>query len=184
MIRYYLKKQQLRRQRPNLRVIRNLRGVNENNAKTYYVDLDTAEVFRVDERSHTMKVNSMGQEYDIIISKIEGDNSRTKQGDPCIHINGYMYTLARIVASTGLENPHFCSDILHRDGNRYNNCISNLMWCTRSENMKHHYAEKNKYKEKKPKNEAIVKDRLSDAEKMIEDLSKDFDWDSIVWSEG
>jgi hypothetical protein len=42
------------------------------------------------------------------------------------------------VAEHFLEEPNeFQTDINHIDGNKQNNTVSNLEWCTRSENMKH-----------------------------------------------
>lgn len=45
----------------------------------------------------------------------------------------------RLVAETFLENPCGLKEINHKDGNKQNNHVSNLEWCTRSENMKHAY---------------------------------------------
>jgi hypothetical protein len=43
----------------------------------------------------------------------------------------------RLIASTFIENPNNYRFINHIDGNKLNNSISNLEWCTHSHNMKH-----------------------------------------------
>lgn len=45
----------------------------------------------------------------------------------------------RIVASVFLKNKNRCDEINHKDGNKQNNSVENLEWCTRSENQKHAY---------------------------------------------
>ena len=63
--------------------------------------------------------------------------------------NGYMYIrlskkgivktirIHRIVAKTFLDNSNNYPIINHIDGNKLNNCVSNLEWCTQKENVKH-----------------------------------------------
>lgn len=43
----------------------------------------------------------------------------------------------RIVATLFIPNPDNKPEINHIDGNKLNNCVSNLEWCTRSENVTH-----------------------------------------------
>lgn len=69
---------------------------------------------------------------------------------PSIGTNGYYgvhlfkdgkgkpFLLHRLIASAFLgENPDL--DVNHKDGNRTNNFIENLEWCTRSDNLNHSY---------------------------------------------
>jgi hypothetical protein len=45
--------------------------------------------------------------------------------------------LHRLVADAFLEKPDWATEINHIDGNKRNNCASNLEWSTRSNNLKH-----------------------------------------------
>lgn len=47
------------------------------------------------------------------------------------------HSIHRLVAKAFIPNPKNCTDVNHIDGNKQNNCLYNLEWCTRSENLKH-----------------------------------------------
>lgn len=48
-----------------------------------------------------------------------------------------MRSVHRLVAEAFIPNDHELPEVNHKDGNKKNNVIDNLEWCTRSENVKH-----------------------------------------------
>jgi hypothetical protein len=50
-----------------------------------------------------------------------------------------QFRLHRLVAQIFIPNPHNLPEVNHIDGNKENNCVDNLEWCTRLENMQHSY---------------------------------------------
>lgn len=55
-------------------------------------------------------------------------------------VNGRPKLVHRIVAMVFIPNQNNLEQINHIDGNKLNNNVNNLEWCTRSENLHHAYA--------------------------------------------
>ena len=48
-----------------------------------------------------------------------------------------LYSIHRLVAQAFIPNPNNLPQVNHKDENKQNNCISNLEWCIRLQNIRH-----------------------------------------------
>jgi len=71
-------------------------------------------------------------------------------------------TTHRIVALTFLNNPKELIEVNHIDHNKHNNCLSNLEWITRSDNIKHSYIcrDPKTYKGSGNKNSKLIEEEV------------------------
>lgn len=71
------------------------------------------------------------------------NNTSTKDGKQryaYVSIKDHTYTVHRLVAKAFLPDTYKDGLVVnHKDGNRFNNCVDNLEWCTQAENEQHSY---------------------------------------------
>lgn len=85
-----------------------------------------------------------------------------------VNIRGKSYPKHRVVAEAFIDNPENKPFVNHIDGNKQNNQVDNLEWCTQSENVKHAY-ENNIA----PKGLSTYKGKFTDEER--EDIKRCYD---------
>lgn len=61
----------------------------------------------------------------------------TKKGYSEVCMCGKRYKTHRIIAQVFIPNPNNLPQVNHIDGDKLNNCIDNLEWCTNEYNHKH-----------------------------------------------
>lgn len=59
------------------------------------------------------------------------------QGYQVTNLGKKQYRVHRLVAKTFIQNPYGKKEVNHKDGNKKNNCVDNLEWCTGKENQAH-----------------------------------------------
>lgn len=103
-----------------------------------------------------------------------------------INKNGYVYIglckdknhkthrVHRLVAQTFIDNPDNLPQVNHIDGDKSNNCVDNLEWCTRSQNQIHAYKH-NLSKITTKRMESFMKNRKDNSKKIFQyDLDGNF----------
>lgn len=60
-----------------------------------------------------------------------------KQVFVCVKNKRYMRYVHRLVAECYVPNPDGLPEVNHKDGNKANNTVDNLEWCTDSDNKRH-----------------------------------------------
>lgn len=81
---------------------------------------------RVQGRSGKIMKSYISNNYLQIVVRLKGKNSKSK-----------VLKIHREVAKAFIPNPNNLPQVNHKDGNKTNNCVSNLEWCTNKENTMH-----------------------------------------------
>ncbi len=117
-----------------------------------------------------------GEIYSIISKRIlkqfyRGSRPDNKYLVVELHKNkeGKTTSVHRIIAETFIPNPNNLPCVNHKDGNKYNNCVDNLEWCTYSENNYHacRTGLKNIPRGTKSKNSKLSYDEVADIKKCL-----------------
>ncbi|BBK61872.1 hypothetical protein A9CBEGH2_08120 [Amedibacterium intestinale] len=71
--------------------------------------------------------------------KLKGGQYHNGYKFVCLRKNGINKNVMihRLVAETFIPNPNNYPCVNHIDGNKQNNCVENLEWCSYSDNLKH-----------------------------------------------
>jgi hypothetical protein len=102
---------------------------------------------------YAVSSNGRIKSYDRLVTELNG-KTRTHKGrlvtlkktgryhgvSLFLHGVGQRYYAHRLVAEAFIPNPDGRPEVNHKDGNKFNNCVLNLEWATRSENAKHAFA--------------------------------------------
>lgn len=96
-------------------------------------------IYQASNLGRIKSLNYNQQKYEKILKPV-----KQKTGYYLVNLKGNALLLHRVIANTFLENPNNFKTINHKDGNKANNSVDNLEWCSYSDNLKHAY--KNKLK--------------------------------------
>ena len=60
-----------------------------------------------------------------------------KKGYPVVKVSGKCLRVHRLIAEAFIPNPLNLPFVNHKDGNKINNSVDNLEWCTQKQNVHH-----------------------------------------------
>ena len=92
----------------------------------------------VDVRNHdNYEVSSDGRVRNKKTGRILTPVLNKKEGYGRVRLDGDRQYVHRLVADSFFDGEHSRMDVNHIDGDKNNNSVSNLEWCTRRENIQH-----------------------------------------------
>ena len=98
------------------------------------------EEWRIVKGFERYEVSNLGNVRNSKTKKIKKSNLnsqgylQTQLSNKCIRKN---FRINRLVAITFLPNPNNYTQVNHKDGNKLNNSVDNLEWCSPKDNIKH-----------------------------------------------
>jgi len=114
---------------------------------TFTIDATKVEVFVPIREAPEYSISSFGR---VRREKPRSDGSefypklwKDSKGYYRVVLNGKKYYLHRLLAEAFIPNPENKPEVDHIDGNKQNNCLSNLRWCTHAENMRNRKKHRN-----------------------------------------
>lgn len=92
----------------------------------------------IDVLNNDYQISSKGRVINVKTNRIL-KQSADKDGYCIVHIRNKTFKVHRLVCQYFLNNDENYPQVNHKDGNKQNNDLSNLEWCTQSHNMKHRF---------------------------------------------
>lgn len=105
--------------------------------------IKTVEIWKTVKEDPTLQVSNFGRVKSFRRNKVEG-----KILNGTLTSNGYLKVLLscgkqkrvhRLVAQTFIPNPNNLPQVNHIDGNKLNNAVDSLEWCTAQQNIQHSF---------------------------------------------